>query len=168
MNIFKRLSHYLLNKRDQEAIVYKSVDGITTRLTASMFSSRKEFLIWKQWSDDDYAEIERSDRQFYDHTVPLGDYDGATPSTEESVLRKFDKPMLRLNRKNLTALLLSYLTPSQRRRFLLYHVRGLSQKEIATIEGVSQQKISSSLSSVRKLLGKPVCKHIVNKLKSMV
>ena len=87
MNILKRLSHYRLNKRDQEAIVYKSVDGITTRLTAAMFSSREEFRIWKKWSDDDYAEIERSDRQFYDHIVPLGDYDGAVPSAEEYVLR---------------------------------------------------------------------------------
>ena len=88
MDSDKRLSHYLLNKRDQEAIVYKSVDGITTRLTAAMFSSRGEFLIWKNWSDNNYAEIERSDRQFYDHIVPLGDYDGAVPSAEEYVLMK--------------------------------------------------------------------------------
>ena len=168
MNILKRLSHYRLNKRDQEAIVYKSVDGITTRLTAAMFSSREEFRIWKKWSDDDYAEIERSDRQFYDHIVPLGDYDGAVPSAEEYVLRTIDRPMQKMYRKDLTALLLSYLTPSQRRRFLLYHVQGLSQKEISKMEGVHQQTISYSLLSARKTLGKSICKEIVNKLKGMV
>ena len=168
MKVFKRLSHYLLNKRDQEAIVYKSVDGITTRLTAAMFSSRGEFLIWKNWSDNNYAEIERSDRQFYDHIVPLGDYDGAVPSAEEYVLRSVDRPMQMMYRKNLTTLLLSYLTPNQKRRFLLYHVHGLSQKEISKMEGVSQQKISSSLLSARKAFGKSICKEIVNKLRSMV
>lgn len=168
MNILKRLSHYRLNKRDQEAIVYKSVDGITTRLTAAMFSSREEFRIWKKWSDDDYAEIERSDRQFYDHIVPLGDYDGAVSSAEEYVLRTIDRPMQKMYRKDLIALLLSYLTPSQRRRFLQYHVQGLSQKEISKMEGVHQQTISYSLLSARKTLGKSICKEIVNKLKSMV
>lgn len=168
MNIFKRLSHYLLNKRDQEAIVYKSVDGITTRLTAAMFSGREEFRIWKKWSDNNYAEIERSDRQFYDHIVPLGEYDGAVPSAEEYVFRKIDRPMQRMYRENLTELLLSYLTPSQRRRFLLYHVQRLSQKEISKMEGVSQQKISSSLLSARKTFGKSVCKEIVNKLRNRV
>ena len=168
MNNLKRLSHYRLNKKDQEAIVYKSVDGNTTRLTAAMFSSRNEFLIWKKWSDDDYAEIERADRQFYDHIVPLGDYDGAVLSAEEYVLKKIDRPMQKMYRKNLTALLLSYLTPSQRRRYLLYHVQGLSQKEISKMEGVSQQKISSSLLTARKTFGKSICKEIVNKLRSMV
>lgn len=45
--MFDRKSDYALNKKDQEAIVCKSVTDIHIRLTRYDFSSLEEFEAWK-------------------------------------------------------------------------------------------------------------------------
>ena len=68
--MFNKKSEYAQNKREKDSIIYISVNG-RIRLTRADFSSEEEFLRWKQWSDEDYYEMERQGRGYYDNGVPL-------------------------------------------------------------------------------------------------
>lgn len=169
MNFLKRLSFYLINKRAPEAIVYRDVEDHITRLSETMFSSREEFLRWKHWSDENYAEIERGDRAYYAHTVPLTEYSSTTPSAEDIVLTHIDWHDRRLlTRQDAINLMLMGLTKKQRRHFILRYVGRKSQKEIAQRENVSQQTISRSLKAARKKISSVKCKLSVNKYQKWV
>lgn len=169
MNFLKRLSFYLINKRAPEAIVYRDAEDHITRLSETMFSSREEFLRWKRWSDENYAEIERGDRAYYAHTVPLSEYSFMSPSAEAIVLEREDLHDHQiLTRKDVINLMLVDLTEKQRKHFGLRYGRRKTQKEIAQREGVSQQTISRSLKAARKKIEKAKCKLSVNNYQKWV
>ena len=60
--MYDKKSDYALNKLGSDAIVYKSVTG-TYLIKREDFSSDAEFRRWKEVSDRDYQEIERSQRE---------------------------------------------------------------------------------------------------------
>ena len=60
--VYDKKSDYALNKLGSDAIVYKSVTG-TYLIKREDFSSDAEFRRWKEVSDRDYQEIERSQRE---------------------------------------------------------------------------------------------------------
>lgn len=58
--MFDRKSDFALNKKDPDAIVYKSSTGVHIRLTRLDFASLEEFEKWKHWSDEDYHSTEKA------------------------------------------------------------------------------------------------------------
>ena len=82
--MFDSKSDYALNKLDREAIVCKTACGAYVRLTEADFSSREEFLRWKEISDQDYHDTETRQRED-DHCLSLNDRI-SVPSAEERLL----------------------------------------------------------------------------------
>ena len=151
--MFNRKTNYALNKLDSEAIVYIDAEGIIVRLTREDFSSLEEFLKWKAWSDASYHIIEKADHLYADHTLSLSglpEAAAAVPSPEVMLTdRHNDRERKRL-RRLLARAMDACLTETQRRRLWLYHVDGLTEKEIALAENVQQQNVSKSIRAARK------------------
>ena len=155
--MFDRKSDYALNKKDQEAIVCKSVTDIHIRLTRYDFSSLEEFEAWKKWSDEDYHEIERQDHIYHNHVLAMDTLAGivlAALSPEEEVMDRQD----RMEREQLYRALRDALenqpTPAQRHRLWLYAVDGLTENEIASREQIRQQSVSKRINAAKKILKK--------------
>ena len=153
--MFDSKSDYSLNKNDQDAIVCRSADGVHIRLTCEDFDSEEEFLRWKNWSDDDYYTTENTKRSYYDNCLALNEaLDVPLPSAEEEMMA----PMLKAESDERRAVLLemvrSSLTSKQYRRLRMYYLRGMTEAEIARKEGVGQRRISTSISSGKKIVEK--------------
>ena len=153
--MFDRKSDYALNKKDPEAIVCKSVSGVHIRLTRVDFSSDEEFQRWKNWSDEDYHTGEKIGRSFYDHCVsleicvPIG-----SPSIEEIYFGPEEEAAWAEWKERLVAEIQATLTEKQYRRLYLYYLAGMTEAEIARVEGVGQQRISASITAARKNIEK--------------
>ena len=52
--------------------------------------------------------------------------------------------------------ILQHLRPCQKRRYIMYYIDGLTQEQIATIEGVTQQMVAKSIKSAEKKIKKMV------------
>lgn len=109
--MFNTRTDFALNKFDKTAIVCQSVSGPNIRLTREDFASEEEFVYWKNWSDSDYKEIDRTGRED-DACLSLEDQRGLqVPSAEDIVLapyieaeqRERRRRMLKQIRSNLTA-----------------------------------------------------------------
>lgn len=162
--MFNRKSIYALNKKDPNAIVYMDADGNLIRLTRDDFASEEEFLHWKKLSDADYHGEEKADHLYYDGTLSLEGLSEealSIMSAEEDFITK----AISSDRSALLTILLNgidnQLTASQKRRVKLYYFDGLSEKQIAEIEKVSQQGVSDCLRTARKKLEKFLKKHLV-------
>ena len=153
--MFDAKNDYSLNKNDPNAIVCRSADGAHIRLTRKDFASEEEFLLWKNWSDDDYHTTVKTGRRYDDNCISLIEAtDTHFPSAEEVMLA----PMLETEDDERRAALLemvkSSLTSKQYRRLRMYYLQGLTEAEIARQEGVGQQRISNSLVSGKKIVEK--------------
>lgn len=150
--MYDRKSDYALNKQDQDAIVCRSVTGVHIRLTRSDFSSEEEFQKWKAWSDRDYHTTEKTGRTYHDNRLPLADWAvPSIPSAEELLL---EADGAGADRAALIQRVRNGLTEKQYRRLYLYYLEGLSEGEIARLEGVGQRRISTSIMLGRKKLVK--------------
>ena len=156
------ISDHALNKADHEAIVYRDAAGNRIRLTAADFSSREEFEKWKAWSDADYAEIERGDRQYYAHKLPLHDQDFPTPSAEQEILDTIERIENEKADERYLVRALACLTETQRRRFVLHYVGRLSKVEIANLEGVTESAVRKSIADAHEKISVFNCKHSMN------
>ena len=160
-NTLPYVSDHKLNKDTPDAIVYRDANGKITRLTEKDFANREEFEKWKKWSDADYAEIEKGDRQYNDHKVSLFDQDFPTQSTEDYYFGVSERLEQETQQEIVLAAFLKTLTPIQARRFLLYYGKGLTLAEIAESEGVGFQRVAESLELCRKKIHKFICKEFV-------
>lgn len=158
--MFDKKSDYALNKRDKDCLVYISATG-PIRLTRADFSSEAEFLRWKSWSDGDYCATEKAGRTFHDNCIPLDDQldvIGAVLSIEDAMFLPLEEAEAQAKRAQWRAALMeqirSRLTEKQFRRVWLYYVEKLSEREIAALEGVGQQRISKSLIASKKVFEK--------------
>lgn len=146
--MFDTKSDFALNKMDQEAIVCKSVSGVHIRLTCEDFDSKEEFDNWKKWSDGDYKDTESKGRGFYDNCISLNDaLDSSRLSVEDILMAPFLEQECYEHRMSLIQQIRSALTEKQYRRLCLYYLDGLTEAQIAKIEGVGQRRISTSISS---------------------
>lgn len=153
--MYDRKSDYALNKQDRDAIVCKSVTEVHIRLTREDFSSDEEFQRWKNWSDQDYHDIEKAGRAYHDNRLPLEDWAvPSAPSAEEQLLDTENVAKRRAEQAELMLWLRGCLTEKQFRRVCLYYLNGLSETEIARLEGVGQRRVSTSLMRARKKLKK--------------
>lgn len=153
--MFDRKSDYALNKKDPEAIVCKSVSGVHIRLTRVDFSSDAEFQRWKDWSDEDYHAGEKTGRSFYDHCVSLEIcMPMCSPSTEEIYLAPEEEAARTVRKEQIIAEMQVSLTEKQYRRLYLYYLAGMTEAEIAQVEGIGQQRVSASITAARKNIEK--------------
>lgn len=146
--MFDTKSDFALNKLDQKAIVCKSTTGVHIRLTQEVFSSEDEFKYWKKWSDGDYKDTERAGRDFYDNCVSLSEESVSLgTSAEDALFAPLLESEQRKERNALLQKVRSALTEKQYRRLHKYFLEGMTEAEIAKIEGVGQRRISTSISS---------------------
>lgn len=151
--MFDRKSDYALNKQDPEAIVCRNVNDGPIRLTREDFASDEEFLKWKKWSDQDYRATYNTGRGYYDNCVQLDETtDTPCQSAEDVLLSLLQKTERDKNRTAVLKQLQHKLTDKQYRRLLMYYLQGMSEADIAAKEGVSQQQISRSIISGKKIV----------------
>lgn len=153
--MFDNKSDYALNKCEPEAIVCQSATDEIIRLTREDFASEEEFLKWKEWSDQDYHATEKEGHRYYNHSVPQEAAEGLTVSSAESImLDSIQKTEWGRSRAAVLKLLQYKLTDKQYRRIWMYYIRGMTEAEIAAKEGVGQRRISTSISSGKKIVEK--------------
>lgn len=145
--MFDQKSDYALNKKDPDAIVFKTAAGAYIRLHREDFSSEEEFLRWKGWSDEDYRVVDVRNNAYTKLTVSLEripEQIGAL-SPEQLLIEQYDQ----LDREEFCRLLLeginTCLSETQRRRLLKFYFEGQTEVEIAAAEKVSQSKIAESI-----------------------
>lgn len=148
--MYDKNSDYALNKRNRDSIVCKSVTGEHIHIRREAFSSDEEFRRWKTWSDDDYHETEKLNRRYNDRKLSLyEEIDGSIPSAEDSLLERE-----RIHLTDHAPKIEQQLTEKQYRRLCLYYLEHRNESEIATLEGVGQQRISKSILTGKKALKK--------------
>ena len=154
--MFDRKSDYALNKKDPDAIVFKTAAGAYIRLHREDFSSEEEFLRWKGWSDEDYRVVDVRNNAYTKLTVSLEripEQIGAL-SPEQFLIEQYDQ----LDREEFCRLLLeginTCLSETQRRRLLKFYFEGQTEVEIAAAEKVSQSKIAESIWRAKENLKK--------------
>ena len=153
--MFDSKSDYSLNKNDPYAIVCRSTDGVHIRLTREDFNSEEEFLRWKNWSDDDYYTMVKAGRGYDDNCISLIEAaDTQLPSAEEVMLAPVLKAESDERRAVLLEMVRSSLTRKQYRRLCMYYLQDMTEAEIARQEGVGQRRISTSISSGKKIVEK--------------
>ena len=158
--MFDSKSDYALNKKELEAIVCKSVEGVHIRLTHKDFASEEEFLRWKAWSDSDYHDTEKAGRDYYDYGLPLdaGMDIGSVPSSETIFFDAIENAAAEeeLTQKNIRLIsqLKSELTETQYRHLWMYHALGMTVEEISAAEGTTHQNISKNIRAAWKKIKK--------------
>ena len=155
--MFNSKTLYALNKKDPDAIVYTDANGKTQRLTRADFDSPEEFDRWKSWSDQDLHDEDNQDQVYLHHTRPMNEVtDTLTPDPATLIVQRIDKKERRRISADMLARVKGLLTEKQYRRLWMYHIRGLTEQEIADGEGVGQRRISKSITTaeekVRKFL----------------
>ena len=159
-----------LNLKDETAINYDFCAGdkdIPPKcvITVKDFVSKTNFKKWKAESDHLDYEIYSSNHRFYDHNVASLDetITPAGPSCEELVIEGVEHQEKDALLWRVVRYLMSDLSPTMRRRFLLYYKVGLSEEEIAEMEGVAQQNVSKSIVKAREKIFERKCKLFMNK-----
>ena len=138
--MFDKNTDYAINKRDDNAIVYRSADGHIITLTSSDFATEHEFRRLKEWSDADYHRSEKAEHRRADHEISNETGPSDQPDPEELISQRI-----------LLHHALRTLSKVQYIRFMLY-MKGFTISEIARTEGVSWQAVSKSCSAARKRL----------------
>ena len=147
--MFERKNIYVLNKKDKDAIVYQDSYGNIIRLTVTDFANAEEFHRFKEWSDQNYHEEEKSRHMNANHTQALETTAKKITnvnSPEDKLLEQHEQEQW----QKLLQQLMRVLTPTQYRRFYLYCVCRLSEKQIAAVDNVSQQNVSKSIQAARR------------------
>lgn len=152
-----RNSIYVLNKKDPDAIVYPSANGKPIRITRDDFSTEKEFLAFKKWSDENFHEEEKLDHRESNHTLAadeLSEAALAVPATDVVLERQHSRNEKRRAASEMVVKLKDKLTETQFRRLWMYYVDGMTIDRIGEIEGVSHQNISKSIIAATKKIKK--------------
>ena len=91
--MFDRKSDYALNKKDPDAIVFKTAAGVFVRLRQEDFSSEEEFHKWKAWSDEDYHTMDIENNTYWKHTVNIEGIpeQAGGPSPELLLFEQYDQ-----------------------------------------------------------------------------
>lgn len=151
--MFNKESDYALNKKNQDAIIYKDAQGEETILTRKDFSSEEEFRRWKDLSDEDYHAIEKSDHRHFNHTQALYDLSDAAatvPAIDEEIELRIDRQFKLHITRRVILQIKGYLTDRQFRRLWLRFALGWKEQSIAHKENVSQPAVSLSITAAKK------------------
>ena len=140
--MFHKKSDFAENRRNPNRIVYQTVNG-PIHLTRQDFDSEAEFQRWKEWSDQNYHEMEQENRFSDRHARAEGVSEQALQIQSFQLAYQYGKRTL---------------TKTQQRRLALY-ARGMKVGELAKAEGVPHQDISKSIAAAKRKLIK-----FINKL----
>lgn len=155
--MFNKSSIYLLNKRDPDAVVYPSATGEIVRITREDFPSEEEFLAFKKWSDENFHKEDNRDVVEDKHRISIDDISEAAlaiPSDDVILERRQLRAEKRRQASEMVVKLKDKLTEIQFRRLWMYEVDGMTEQEIADVEGVDQQRISKSIIAAKKKIKK--------------
>lgn len=155
--MFNRKSIYALNKKDPNAIVYTDADGNLIRLTRDDFASEEEFLCWKVWSDEDFHTEDNSDVAEDKRKISLDDLAEealSIPAVDTVMENRYAQSAMTRQAMERVIRLREILTEIQFRRLWMYYVAGKTEREIAAVEGVDQQRISKSILAAKKRIEK--------------
>ena len=154
----RKKSDYALNKEAPDAIVYQDAYDNIEPLTSEQFSSAEEFLKWKRWSDENYHEQEKRNNIAEKHTVPLSDVPEAKvaePSHEAQIAEDEAEAERLEELKRLLLEVQHLISDKQFRRLWMWRVDGMTEEEIAQVEGIRQQNVSKSIQAALKT----ICEH---------
>ena len=147
--MYDKKSDYALNKLESDAIVYKSVTG-TYSIKREDFASDAEFRRWKEASDRDYLETERSQRE-ENETLSLNDSEEAPDnSPEEQFFKRLRSQEKAEAQSRAIDRIRHLLTQRQYQRLWMYCVEGMTEEQIAVAEGIAHQNVSKSILAARK------------------
>jgi len=155
-------SDYALNKYS-EGIVYRFADKTVVVTLADYLAENpgktaEDFQLLKELSDADYYESDRSAYRQSWKNVPIGalvETDAcAAPSAEYAVIDEPEEIKRSKAKMNIAKGALDNLTEVQRRRYIMYHIDGLSTYKIGEIEGKDHKTIFESLHAAEKKIKK--------------
>lgn len=152
--MYDKKSNYALNKKEPDAIVYTDADRRIIRLTRADFDTEADFLRWKAWSDENYHDEEKGDHVEDKHTTPLDETAGAVDGPEVIIERRIEKQAQERYTAETVIRVRGQLTEKQFRRLWMYCVDDLTQQQIAEVEAVGQQRISTSITAAIKRIRK--------------
>jgi DNA-directed RNA polymerase sigma subunit (sigma70/sigma32) len=157
-------SDYALNK-GSVGIVYTLADGNHVTVTLEAYLAENpdktadDFRALKAFSDGDYHEQDRRDYRNTWKNIPLDGVDDlafmSIPSPEAEICDGSEEEEIR---RILARNAFDKLTDIQRKRYLMYHVKGLTTREIATIDAVSHQSVVECLAAAEKKIKKFLAK----------
>lgn len=153
----KKRNIYDMNRQDPNAIVYLDSDGSTIRLTREDFSTEEEFRRWKEWSDQQYLQESRREKNYWDRKVTIKEFDqrqGSPADSETLLLEREDRMAQKRATQIVTKNIQRLLTKTQYRRLWLYSVMHMTEEEIGRLENVSHQAVSKSLRSAMRRIRK--------------
>lgn len=158
-------SDYALNKYS-EGIVYCFADGIREitlgdYLAENRNKTEEDFKELKALSDSIYLDQARDENAQTKNNLSFEEIEDTVPchaqSTEECFIAAIDaQKKAKIQKKKLILIktVLDKLTDTERRRYLLYVVKGLNERQISELDHKTQQAISKSLLSVEKKIKK--------------
>jgi len=155
--MFETKNLYVLNKKDKDAVVYTDAFGKVTRVTKEDFGSEEEFLRFKALSDEDLHTEEKARHLESDHTLSL---EGLSENAIQvcSVEESYEKAITNRERNRDIRIMLdqidAVLTEVQRRRIRKCCQNGMTTREIAEEEHVSQRSVQDSIEHVKKKIKK--------------
>ena len=156
-------SDYALNKVNKEAIIYRFANEIVEVTLADYLrenpgKTADDFAELKALSDEDYKDQDREDYRLTYKNVPLHGLDETdaccVPSPEEILIDEPERKARKECMRRQAYEAIATLTEVQRRRYLMYHVEGLTEEQIAENEGATQQAVSKSLFWAEKKIKK--------------
>lgn len=155
--MYKKNSIYSINKKNPDAIVYKFATGEQHEVTRADFPSEEEFLAFKAWSDEDLHTEDKRDVLAGIRQVSIDDLSEAAiavPAIDVVMDRQQQRADQHRKASDMVVKLKDKLTETQFRRLWMYYVDEMSEEEIASVEGSSQQAISLSLLAAEKKIKK--------------
>ena len=155
-------SDYALNKYSK-GIVYRFADG-AVEVTMEVYlrenpdKTESDFNELKALSDAMYYEQDRDDyhRTWKDTSLQsLGETNiCAVSSPEDYIVEQPELVAKKRQRREIGLKVFKKLTEVQRRRYLMYHVKRLSMRQIADIEGAHFTAIQESLQAAERKIKK--------------
>jgi len=153
-----RDSDYALNKYN-DGIVYRFADTTVIVTLADYLAENpdktvEDFNELKMFSDADYLDQVRYNNASTKKVVTIGELAEtmafAVPSIEHEVIDEPEESERLEARRNLANCALDKLTEVQLKRYIMYHVEGLSTYKIAEVEGKDHKTIFESLKAADK------------------
>ena len=150
--MFYNQTQYALNLKEKAAIVYEDVFGEKIRITADMMGE-ETFAYWKIWMDKSLHEEACETHLYYDHTISMEDpslIGVSLPDQETLRIEAEERQEREILKQQVALAFFTCLTDIQQARLWLYAVEGMTLCQIADIEGISHQKVHTSISKARK------------------
>ena len=161
-----RESDYAINKYNV-GIAYRFADGTSVTVTLEDYNAQNygeavpDFNTLKAESDRIYEDQVTAENAQTKKNIPFDEAIeisfASVPSPEEMLIAKIDareEAKARRLRLQTAKRALDTLTDIQRRRYLLYHVKGLNLRQIAEKERVLHSKIQKSIDAAEKTIRK--------------